>query len=147
MDNTNNNNNEANQTTIMSFKPGFVSPDIPIVTLTQENKKYNFLLDTGSNKNVIDESALKELKYQIQGSSSSLTGLEGNISEVQQCTITLTSNTGDFTEEFLITDLSGVFGGIEEDHGIKVHGMIGSQFLRKYGYVMDFKKLIAYSKQ
>ena len=131
----------------VSFKQGFIPPRIPIATFYQEGKKLNFLLDSGSDKNVLDSRILKEVKYEnVEGESVNLTGV-GGVTQVNTCKVAFTCDTKEYTEEFLITDLSEAFGLIEQEHCITLHGIIGSTFMRKNNIVMDFQNLVAYTKE
>ena len=131
----------------VSFKQGFIPPRIPIATFYQEGKKLNFLLDSGSDKNVLDSRILEEVKYEdVEGESVNLTGV-GGVTQVKTCKVAFTCDSKEYTEEFLITDLSKAFGLIEQEHCITLHGIIGSTFMRKNNIVMDFQNLVAYTKE
>ena len=47
-----------------SFSKGFMSPNIPIATFYQDGKELNFIIDTGSDDNVISKEALGGIKYE-----------------------------------------------------------------------------------
>lgn len=133
----------------VSFSKGFISPQIPIATFLQGNKKLNFILDTGSDKNVVDESVLNEIEHEKLESANplTLTGV-GGVVEVKICRIPF-QNQDDHTTykpTFLVTDLKDQFDSLEDTHGIKIHGMLGSLFLKEHNLVLDFTNLTAYSK-
>ena len=131
----------------VSFKQGFIPPRIPIATFYQDGKKLNFLLDSGSDKNVLDSRILKEVKYEeVEGGNVNLTGV-GGVTQVNTCKVAFNCDEKEYTEEFLVTDLSEAFGLIEQDHCITLHGIIGSTFMRKNNIVMDFQNLVAYTKE
>lgn len=130
----------------VSFRQGFVSPNVPIATFYQGEKKLNFLLDSGSDKNVIDKGMLPYVTHEtVEGESVSLGGV-GGITQVETCKVTFSVDNEEYTEDFLVTDLSQAFGMIENDHSITLHGIIGSTFLRKNNVVLDFQNLAAYSR-
>ena len=131
----------------VSFKQGFIPPRIPIATFYQDGKKLNFLLDSGSDKNVLDSRILKEVKYEnVEGGNVNLTGV-GGVTQVNTCKVAFSCDEKEYTEEFLVTDLSEAFGLIEQEHCITLHGIIGSTFMRKNNIVMDFQNLVAYTKE
>lgn len=133
----------------ISFKQGFVSPNIPIATFYQGDKKINFLLDTGSDKNVVNIKALDNIEHQViedDEHTFTITGV-GGTKEVSMCSIPFSCDDKEYKAEFLATDLSEAFGVIEKDHSIILHGIIGSRFLRENNIVLDFKNLAAYSKE
>lgn len=132
----------------VSFKQGFVSPKVPIATFHQGDKRLNFLLDTGSDRNVIDINILNSIVHtpiKIEGQKNTLTGLGGK-QEVGLHSITFSCENEDYTANFLAADLKEAFGIIEDDHSICLHGIIGSAFLREHNIVLDFTTLTAYSK-
>ena len=40
-----------------------------------------------------------------------------------------------------------LFDTIKEDYGVTIHGILGTNFLDKYNYVIDFKDYIIYRKK
>ena len=45
------------------------------------------------------------------------------------------------------TDMSSSFDVIKRSTGVNIHGILGTAFFNKYKYILDFDKLIAYSKK
>ena len=132
----------------VSFSKGFVSPNIPIATFYQGNKRLNFILDTGSDKNVIDVNALENIKYERLESEEplALSGV-GGVREVFECAIQFSCEEEHYKANFLAADLTEAFSQIEQCHGIILHGLIGSVFLKSNNMVMDFTNMTAHSKQ
>lgn len=131
----------------ISFKAGFDLTSIPVVTLYQGEKKFNFLLDTGSNSCIIDKSILPKIDHEmLNGNSESLIGMEGNQIMVERCMITLYFGNRGYEYSYLVNDMSQAFSSIKHDTGVTLHGIIGSSFFNKFKYVLDFDKLVAYSK-
>lgn len=132
---------------VISFKAGFDLTDMPVITLYQGNKKFNFLLDTGSTDSIIDSNILKEIDYKVKNTVSNLFGMEGQTKQVKSCKITLYFGNKGYTYDYLINDMSQAFGQIKDSTGVNLHGIIGSKFFNKFRYVLDFAELIAYSKK
>lgn len=141
------NKSKSNSFLAISFSQGFLSPNIPIATLTQGDKELNFIIDTGSDRNVIDCSALEELEYQKdENNKMHLTGL-GGTQEVEICKLTFTCDGKEYTSEFLVSDLKEAFDSIKKAHAIPIHGMLGSVFLRENNLILDFNNLVLYNKE
>lgn len=134
------------ETTPMSFKESMDFFNLPVVTFYQNDKKFNFLLDTGSNDCIIDSNILKEIEHEKIDEKVKLSGLEGINHTVNLCKITMSYKNTDYPFVYLIQDLSEVFGSIKEETGLTLHGLLGSKFFNKYNYVLDFADLIAYTK-
>lgn len=138
-----------NHNSFLSFSlaKGFTSPNIPIATFYQGNKELNFIIDTGSDDNVISKEALKDIQYEKIDHKGTISGI-GGIYEVEGCNITFQHEGESFTGMFIISDnLKEAFDNIRKCHAIPLHGMLGSKFLKKNDIVLDFKNLTAYSKK
>lgn len=131
---------------VFSFRQGFDLTEFPIITLYQGEKKFNFILDTGSNNNIIDKEVLKNVKHDPTEYDSVVTGVEGNGRKDPIHEITFTYEDHQFPFYYVVSDLSGVFAAIKQESGVTLHGMLGSKFFNTYRYVLDFNKLIAYIK-
>ena len=140
-------NNKDNHYNLLafSFSQGFISPNIPIATFHQGDIELNFIIDTGSDNNVIDCSILDKVEHTKTSNTTTLTGL-GGTQTVSSCIISFNNNDEKFSAEFLISDLKEAFGQIKACHAIPLHGMLGSRFLMKNNIVLDFNSLTAYSK-
>lgn len=133
----------------ISFSQGFISPNIPIASFQQGDKDIVFLLDTGSDNNVINKGALDYVDHEMlddDGNITTLSGVNGT-TEVQHCSIKFSCEDETYKANFLIADLNEAFGTIRRGHCITIHGILGSKFLRSHNVVLDFKNLSAYSKE
>lgn len=130
----------------ISFKQGLDLTELPVITLYQGDKTFNFLLDTGSNDSIIDKNILGSIDHMMQESKASVFGMEGNKTIVDKCYITLSYKDTEYTYTYLISDMKAAFESIKQETGVTLHGLIGSKFFNKYKYVLDFEKLVAYSK-
>lgn len=129
--------------TEISFKQGFDLTELPVVTFNQGNTKLNFILDTGSNNNTINESVLKKLKYEKLDVTSESVGVEGNVEVLKFCKIILSCQGNDYPYNYMVRNLDAAFGEIKKESGVNLHGIIGSNFFNDYKAVIDFDKMIA----
>lgn len=129
----------------VSFSKGFVSPNIPIATFQQGDTELNFIIDTGSDNNIIDSNMLPNLKCEMIDNRMYLTGLGGS-QEVEMCNITFSFEDESLTASFLISDMKEAFTIIRKCHAIPIHGMLGSKFLMENNLILDFNKMVAYNK-
>lgn len=131
----------------ISFKESIDLVDLPIITFTNNGKKLNLLLDTGSTSSHINLDALAGLKYGlIDDVTSEFIGIEGNTVKVNAIGMQVGYKNLTFTSLFYQTDLSEAFKYIKEKSGVQIHGILGNDFFQSYGYVLDFKDLKAYIK-
>ena len=132
----------------ISFKESLDLTSIPIVTFENNGRKINFLLDTGASKSIINSSELSTCKYEtIKGVCSILTGMDGIPRNTEYVKLVLSYNGKEYVDNFQKTDMSAAFNAIKRDTGVNIHGVLGTAFFNKYKYVLDFDKLIAYSKK
>lgn len=131
----------------MSFRESMDLADMPVVTFYQGNKKFNFLLDTGSNYSHISKEAAKEIQGELIGAQAKVSGIgEGMTSSV--CRTTISYKGANYDIDLCITDhLTNAFVAIKNETGVQVHGLIGNQFFQKHKYVLDFEELVAYTKK
>ena len=131
----------------MSFREAMDLAEMPVVTFYQGDKKFNFLLDTGSNYSHISKEAAKEIQGETMEAQAKVSGIgEGTTSGV--CRTTLSYKGADYDIDLSITDhLTDAFAAIKTETGVQVHGLIGNQFFQKHKYVLDFEELVAYTKK
>lgn len=131
----------------MSFQASMDLTNMPIVTFYQGEKKFNFLLDTGSTSSVIATHVLDTIEHEKIDEPAIVYGMEGRARNVQKCNITLSYKGNDYTCVYLINDMAESFRKIKVQTGVTIHGILGCNFFNKFKYVLDFDELIAYSKR
>lgn len=131
----------------ISFKESLDLVGVPIITFTNKNKKYNFILDTGASNSVINAEVLKHLEYTKIEGNSQLWGMEGNVQYVEYVKMPLYYWGVEFEEEFQVVNMEESFNKIKEGFGVKVSGILGSSFFNKYDYILDFDNLVVYTKK
>lgn len=131
----------------ISFKKSYVSPNVPVATFHQGDVSLNFILDSGADENVIDSRALSKIKYQEMEHDGNLIGVGGTY-QVKACVIDMQYAKESFSEKFLISDnLKESFEIVERDCEVTLHGILGSQFLRRHSLILDFGTLTAYNNK
>lgn len=135
----------------MSFMEAFNLTEMTIVTFFNNGQKLNFLLDTGSNDAYISKSASKieGLSYEvIPTQGTNVTGSVGQCSCTEAIRIPLTYKDYTYnTDLFVLDTLDESFKSIKESDGVQLHGILGTLFLQKHNFVLDFDELVAYKKK
>lgn len=131
----------------MSFQNSMDLAELPVVTFHQGEQKINFLLDTGSNNCIIDSTFLKNIEHRILGGETNLYGLEGKANRTGICVIKMSYKDKDYEYPYVMQDMTAAFGSIKKETGVTIHGILGAKFFNEFKYVLDFKELIAYSKE
>lgn len=138
---------DCNRKDAMSFREAMDLTNLPIVTFYQGDKKFNFLLDTGATLSVINQAALESITHTTTNKTGELYGVDGVKREVSYASINLAYKNKDYTEEFQVLDMQEAIDQVKAESGVNMVGIIGSEFFRKYKYVLDFDELVAYSKK
>lgn len=129
----------------MSFRESMDLCELPIVTFINNNKKLNFLLDTGASGSIIDSNSLEGLSFTKLDKIGDIFGMEGTKQEVTYISMSLGYKGKAYDDEFQVIDMSSPFGNMKAEYGVNLHGVLSSTFFQKYQYVLDFQELIAYS--
>ena len=130
--------------TCIDFSAGFNLTDLPIVTFTQGNEKLNFLLDTGSNKSLINASIVNKLNHVPLKSDSTMFGVDGNYTKVEMTVISIFYKGEEYANDFMISDLDKPFSNIKKESGVTIHGILGNNFFVRNKSILNFEEMKAY---
>lgn len=131
----------------IDFDKSYAELNLPLISLKNNNEDFNFLVDTGSNLCLIDLNVVKDLKHEKLRGSGTIFGLEGEVKETSYTKITLEKDNMSFINKFQLVDLKIPFGQVEKDYGVRIHGVLGNDFLTKYGCNINFEDFnIKYKK-
>lgn len=131
---------------IKKYMPG----DLPVITLTNNDVALNFLIDTGSNISHICPSvvSLIELQYTKSDVNKEIAGL-GTLNQGSAvCSAKFKDVLSrEYEIELSISkELEETTKYIKKNTGVEIHGLLGTDFLQNYKYVIDFKTLEVYVK-
>lgn len=130
----------------LSFTDNMGRLNLPVVSLTNNGQSFNFLIDTGATLSVIDSNALDKLAYTKVETTGSAYGVDGNIIPVEYARIELNHENTKFVDEFQIMRVNG-FDNIKESDKIEIVGILGSTFLKRYDFTINYKDLIISAKK
>lgn len=125
---------------------GLKKVGLPLIPIEINKQNLCFLLDTGSNKNLIDQRVYDFFREQVETvGSSTILGLEGNKQDSTIIKLSFNFENHYFTTNFNVFDSTAAFGAIEKDSDIQIHGILGNEFFIENEWVLDFEKLTIYS--
>ena len=84
--------NKITSTDRISFRETLDLTELPIVTFRNNDKKFNFLLDTGATNSVINKSTLSDMVFNSTNKKDTIYGSDGHIEEVDIVSIDIKSS-------------------------------------------------------
>ena len=125
--------------------------ELPAIVFNCQGKELLFILDTGSNGCHINRSVLKDLDVKTtmvekkEGVESFVaTGNGVSAPAAEKCTLVLSLGEYTFNVLMNVEELDAAFDYIFKTDGVRVHGILGTNFLRTNNWTIDFANNIAY---
>lgn len=133
--------------TKLSIKESLELTNIPIITLHNNGKPFNFLLDTGSSESHIRSDVSNLLTGEVYNCDYSYIGSCGGADASETLETVLYHKDMAFKATLIVnSSLNEAFKGVENSRGVHIDGLLGSDFFKRHRYVLDFAELVAYYK-
>lgn len=118
---------------------------LPLLIVKAQVKNLCFLLDTGSNINVLDRRVAEF--FQLSGGTAKQRqfGIDGELQTTDVVELAFSLEEQEYKANFSVMDLSSAFGKVEEESGIQIHGLLGCSFMEQQKWILDFEKLCLYT--
>lgn len=124
-----------------SLYHGLNQTKLPIIVVEIEDKHLCFILDTGSTCCLIDSNVVEYFKDIIAPIGDyCISGMDGTKHKVDVVILPFNFEGYTYKPKFCVQQLSDAFKEIEEDSGIQVHGLLGTDFLIENKWIIDFNK-------
>ena len=79
---------------------------------------------------------------------TNVVGSTGNCACTETIRIPLTYKDNTYSADlYVLESLDESFKSIKETDGVQLHGILGTLFLQKHNFVLDFDELVAYKKK
>jgi hypothetical protein len=120
---------------------------IPIIKAEIEGKKYNFIVDSGSDRSLIFKSILDSIKDKIyleKGVRVTTINDKTDINPVCRVYFSIKNNV--LSDDFIELKDSVSFTVIEDKYDIKIDGILGGTFLIKNRWIIDYDNLVVWVK-
>lgn len=114
---------------------------LPLLIVKAQAKNLCFLLDTGSNINVLDKKVAEFFQLSSGTAQQHQFGIDGTLQTTNVVELTFSLEEREYKADFSVMDLSSAFGKVEEESGIQIHGLLGCSFMEQQKWVLDFEKL------
>ena len=121
----------------------FKKVTMPIIKLYINEVPLYFVVDSGAVYSTLNKSELEHLEYEdLKENDGGTYGIDGKVIPVSSAILNLHYGKHCFKQSFQLIDLSNAFTNMEMEYGVKIVGLLGDDFLLKYGSTIDFNKLI-----
>lgn len=120
---------------------GLQKAGLPLILTSGKLKNLCFLIDTGSTHNSLFDFVYNHFKeeFKILEGTQSLMGIEGQYKETPIIEATFNFEGKDYTSTFSVLDASEAIKQVQEETGIQIHGILGTQFLLENNWIIDFE--------
>ena len=99
--------------------------DLPLLIVKAQAKNLCFLLDTGSNINVLDRRVAEFFQLSESITCQKQFGIDGTLQTSAVVEMIFSVEEREYKADFSVMDLSSAFGKVEEESGIQIHGLLG----------------------
>ncbi len=114
---------------------------LPLVIVEVKNKYLCFILDTGSTCSLIDSTVAEYFKDIVEPIGDyCISGIDGAKHKVDMITLPFNFEDQIYKPKFCVKPLLDAFKSIEDESGIQVQGLLGTDFLLENKWIIDFKK-------
>ncbi|WP_418426593.1 aspartyl protease family protein [Alistipes sp.] len=115
---------------------------LPLLIVKAQAKNLCFLLDTGSNINVLDKRVAEFFQLSGETAKQRQFGIDGELRTTDVVELAFSLEEQEYKANFSVMDLSSAFGKVEEESGIQIHGLLGCSFMEQQKWILDFENLI-----
>ena len=121
---------------------GLPQVGLPLLIVQAQAKNLCFLLDTGSNINVLDRRVAEFFQLSEGTAKQRQFGIDGELQTTDIVELAFSLEEQEYKANFSVMDLSSAFGKVEEESGIQIHGLLGCSFMEQQKWILDFENLI-----
>jgi predicted aspartyl protease len=111
---------------------------IPVVEGTINGKKAFFIVDSGASISVLDNNQKNTYGFYTTPSDLEAAGYGGTASFEDAHGVNISIGDVRFVGDFKSQDLSKIFGIIYQSDGIEISGIIGSDIMKNYHFIIDY---------
>lgn len=127
---------------VYSLSYGVSNTQLPIIPVKVKDKNLCFIIDTGSTCCLIDSNVMEYFKDIVTLIGDyNISGIDGTKHKVNVVTLPFSFEGQTYSPKFCVKPLLDAFKDIEINSGIQIHGLLGTDFLLKNKWIIDFNKL------
>ncbi|MGD1892338.1 MAG: retroviral-like aspartic protease family protein [Cyclobacteriaceae bacterium] len=116
----------------------------PIIKVEVNGKSAYFLVDTGSDMTILHQNMANRYDFVpllTSASQQKALGLSGKVQTIHRVkNVELIIGSTPIKALFKTYDLSGVVSSLRDRVGVRISGIIGSDVMKRYGFIIDYQK-------
>jgi len=125
---------------------GLKKTGLPLIIVDVNGHNVCLLLDTGSNKNLLNQKVYDFFRDHAQPSGQQeLFGLDGNAQHNTTVEMKFIFEGQEYSADFIVVDTERAFDQIQTESGIQIHGILGNEFFCLNKWIIDFDQCRVYA--
>lgn len=132
-----------------SFSKSFKTSKVPFLTFNYDDginkpKELTFLVDTGANVNFIQKETVEKLDPDLFKNvelDDDVMTIAGVVEQNSSIMLTLSLSNCEYEDRFVLCNNNDSFKQLTNEYGKQIDGIIGSEFLKKYNFDINYKHL------
>lgn len=123
---------------------GLQKTGLPLIVTSGKLKNLCFLIDTGATNSILFTYVYEHFKdeFRVLEEKQNIMGIEGKYKETPVIEATFNFEGIDYTSTFSVFDATDAIAHVQKETGVRIHGVLGSQFLVENKWIIDFDRLI-----
>jgi len=119
---------------------------LPLILVDIQGHKVCLLLDTGSNKNLLNQKVYEYFKQHVEPSGQQeVFGLDGSAQKSHCVRLRFVFEGQEYSADFIVVDTERAFDQIQTESGIQIHGILGNEFFCLNKWIIDFDQCRVYA--
>lgn len=111
---------------------------VPLVQTNLNNKSCYLMIDTGASISILDINQKKDYNFKVLKNSNFVLGVGGKSNYYNLENINLKLDTTFYNVDFKGNDMNVLVNTIENNTGIKIVGILGSDFFKQNEIIIDY---------
>lgn len=122
----------------IAFDEDYYKSNALILKCNQDGNPINFIIDTGSSVSAIDRCVIDKFYNIEKDDTTTVIGVDGVTEKVKLYEIRFKFKETDYYHTFVAKNLKKAFKPIEEKTGLVIHGILGTDFLEKNNFIINY---------
>lgn len=118
--------------------------NLVLITLFNDNKPFNFVLDTGSTYSILSKQFKHQIKHTNNSGNTTVYGVDGNPTKAESIKTNISfskTSKREYSLELEVIEFPGLTN-LKNTYGIEIVGLLGHDFCKRFKAKIDYSKNI-----